>query len=196
MIITTNRMDSAPEKRVELHLHTKMSAMDAVTDAESVVALAAKWGMPAVAVTDHGVAHAFPDMWRAGETYGVKILFGCEGFYVNDVDDCGAEGRNPNHITLIARNKAGLKNLYQLISASNLQYLKRDPIIPKSELIAHREGLLVGSACGSGELFRAVIDHRDWDELKRVASFYDYLDIQPLCNNRFMVREGKAKDDK
>ena len=387
------RRDNAPEKRVELHLHTKMSSMDALTDTGSVVKLAASWGMPAIAITDHGVTQAFPDAWRAAGDK-IKVLYGCEGYYVNNMDDriavhgsqdgsfsdeivcfdiettglkvtrdavteigavllrngeivdtfqtfvdperrltpeivgltgitdamlsgapklpdalrafldfaggrvlaahnaefdigflragcqrCGipfeptyldslifaqnllpelknhkldtvaealrlpafnhhrasddavpvaqmlakffpmleARGvtriqeinaemrklrprggrsnRFPKHIILIAQNRTGLKNLYRLISASNLQYFKRVPIIPKSELAERREGLLIGSACEAGELFRAVADRKDWDELKRIASFYDYLEIQPLCNNRFMVREGKARDD-
>ena len=387
------RMDTAEVKRVELHLHTRMSNMDALTDTGSVVKLAAKWGMPAIAITDHGVAQSFPDAWHAGEGK-IKILYGCEGYFVNSIDDgiaihghqdigfsdeivcfdiettglkvtqeaiteigavrlrngeivetfqtfvdperrltpeiigltgitddmlrgapklkdaltaflafagnaplaahnaefdisfiragcqkCGIpfeptyidtlilaqnllpglgkykldivadhlqlpqfnhhrasddavpvaqmltkffpmleergvtrlqqinnemlklrplgskSNRFPKHIILLAKNKAGLKNLYQLISLSNLKYFKRVPIIPKSELIAHREGLIIGSACEAGELFRAVADHKDWEELKRIASFYDYLEIQPICNNRFMLREGAARSE-
>ena len=387
------RMDTAEVKRVELHLHTRMSNMDALTDTGSVVKLAAKWGMPAIAITDHGVAQSFPDAWHAGEGK-IKILYGCEGHFVNNIDDriaihghqdigfsdeivcfdiettglkvtqeaiteigavrlrngeivetfqtfvdperrltpeiIGLTGitdemlrgapklkdaltaflafagdaplaahnaefdisfiragcrkcsipfeptyidtlilaqnllpglgkykldivaehlqlpqfnhhrasddavpvaqmltkffpmleergvtrlqqinnemlklrplgsksnRFPKHIILLAKNKAGLKNLYQLISLSNLKYFKRVPIIPKSELIAHREGLIIGSACEAGELFRAVADHKDWEELKRIASFYDYLEIQPICNNRFMLREGAARSE-
>ncbi|MBE6908267.1 MAG: PolC-type DNA polymerase III [Ruminococcaceae bacterium] len=388
-----SRKDEAPVKRVELHLHTKMSNMDALTDTKSVVKLAASWGMPAIAITDHGVAQAFPDAQKAAGDK-IKILYGCEGYYVNNLDDriavhgtadgsfddeivcfdiettglnvtreaiteigavlmCGGEivdtfqtfvdperrltpeivgltgitdemlrgapklgdalcafldfaggrilaahnaefdigfiragcakcgipfeptyldslifaqnllpnlknhkldvvaealklpvfnhhrasddavpvaqmlakffpmlrergvtriqeindemrklrpngsrvNRHLKHIILIARNKVGLKNLYQLISASNLQHFRRKPVIPKSELVEHREGLIIGSACEAGELFQAVVDHKDWDELKRIASFYDYLEIQPLCNNRFMVRKGMVRGD-
>ena len=103
--------------------------------------------------------------------------------------------RKPKHIIFIAKNKVGLKNLYQLVSRSNLQYLKRFPLVPKDELMAHREGLIVGSACEAGELFQAVVDRRDWAELKRIADFYDFLEIQPLCNNAFLIRDGKARDE-
>ncbi len=387
------RKDTSPEKRVELHLHTRMSNMDALTDTASVIKQAVAWGHPAIAITDHGVVQSFPDAWHnAGK---IKILYGVEGYFVNNLDDriavhgdqdqpfngeivcfdiettglkvtteaiteigavvlkngeitdtfqtfvnphrrltpeiigltgitdamlanapslkealtaflkfvdgrplaahnapfdigfirAGCEkvgldfeptyidslilaqnllpelhkykldvvaeyldlpafnhhrasddagmvaymlipffekmrremhidriqqinnemlklrpqgsksNRFPKHIIILAKNKLGLKHLYQLISASNLKYFHRVPTIPKTELAAHREGLIIGSACEAGELFRAVADHREWGELKRIASFYDYLEIQPICNNRFMLRNGEVQSE-
>ena len=387
------RKDTSPEKRVELHLHTRMSNMDALTDTASVIKQAVAWGHPAIAITDHGVVQSFPDAWHnAGK---IKILYGVEGYFVNNLDDriavhgdqdqpfngeivcfdiettglkvtteaiteigavvlkngeitdtfqtfvnphrrltpeiigltgitdamlanapslkealtaflkfvdgrplaahnapfdigfirAGCEkvgldfeptyidslilaqnllpelhkykldvvaeyldlpafnhhrasddagmvaymlipffekmrremhidriqqinnemlklrpqgsksNRFPKHIIILAKNKLGLKHLYQLISASNLKYFHRVPTIPKTELAAHREGLIIGSACEAGELFRAVADHREWGELKRIASFYDYLEIQPICNNMFMLRSGEVQSE-
>ena len=387
------RQDTAPEKRVELHLHTQMSTMDALTDVGKVVKQAAAWGHPAIAITDHGTVQAFPKARDAGKGK-IKILYGVEGYFVNNLDDriavhgpqeqafsdeivcfdiettglkvereaiteigavvlkngeiterfqtfvnpnrrltpeiigltgitdamladapqlkealtaflrfvngrplaahnaefdisfiragCrkvgldfdptyvdslilaqnllpelgkykldivaehldlpafnhhrasddaamvgymlipffekmerelgihslqqingemlklrprGSKSRFPKHIIILAKNKLGLKHLYQLISASNLKYFKRVPTIPKTELAAHREGLIIGSACEAGELFRAVADHKDWAELKRIASFYDYLEIQPICNNMFMLRNGTVQSE-
>ena len=388
------RKDTAPRKRVELHMHTQMSNMDALTDTKAVIKQAIAWGHPAIAITDHGVAQAFPDAWHtAGDK--IKVIYGLEGYFVNNMDDriavhgdqdrsfdeeivcfdiettglkvdreaiteigavilkngevterfqtfvnpnrrltpeiigltgitdamladapqlkealrafldfvgdrplaahnaefdigfiragCRKVGldfdptyvdtlilaqnllpelgkykldivaehldlpafnhhrasddaamvaymlipffekmrtqlqidrlqqineqmltlrpqgskssRFPKHIILLAKNKLGLKNLYQLISASNLKYFKRVPVIPKTELVAHREGLIIGSACEAGELFKAVTEHKDWAELKRIASFYDYLEIQPLCNNQFMIRNGDVQSE-
>ncbi len=387
------RQDNASEKRVELHLHTQMSSMDALTDTEAVIKEAIRWGHPAIAITDHGCAQSFPAAWHTAKDK-IKILYGVEGYFVNDVDDriavhgtqdgplggeivcfdiettglrvdreaiteigavvlrsgevaerfqtfvnpgrrltpeiigltgitdemlrdapppaealaaflrfvngrplaahnaefdigfirkgCAEAGlefqptyidslilaqnllpglgkykldivaehlnlpefnhhrasddaatvgymlipfwrmleekgvhtlqavnaemeklrplggranRHPRHIILLARNKTGLKNLYQMISASNLKYFKRVPIIPKSFLREHREGVIIGSACEAGELFQALKDHKDWAELKRIAAFYDYLEIQPLCNNAFLLRNGEARSE-
>ncbi|WP_455582000.1 PolC-type DNA polymerase III [Dysosmobacter sp.] len=387
------RQDTAPVKRVELHLHTKMSNMDALTDTKEVIQEAIRWGHPAIAITDHGVAQSFPDAWHAAGDK-IKILYGVEGYFVNNLDDrvvvhggddCPLDGefvcfdiettglkvdreaiteigavvlrggeicerfqtfvnpnrrltpeiigltgitdemlkdapqlkqalteflkfvdgrplaahnaefdigfiragcrkvgldfhptyvdslilaqnllpdlgkykldivaerldlpafnhhrasddaatvgymlipfwdmlhkrgvhtlqavnaemeklrplgsktnRFPKHIILLARNKTGLKNLYQMISASNLKYFKRVPTIPKTLLNEHREGVIVGAACEAGELYRAVADHKDWDELKRIADYYDYLEIQPLCNNAFMLRNGDVQSE-
>ena len=387
------RQDNAPEKRVELHLHTQMSSMDALTDVGKVVKQAAAWGHPAIAITDHGTVQAFPKARDAAKGK-IKILYGVEGYYVNNLDDriavhgaqdqdfddeivcfdiettglkvtreaiteigavvlkngkitetfqtfvnpgrrltpeiigltgitdamladapslkealtaflqfvngrvlaahnaefdisfiragcrkvglefeptyidslilaqnllpelhkykldivaehldlpafnhhrasddagmvgymlvpffekmrrelgisrlqeingemeklrpLGGGSRHPKHIIILAKNKLGLKHLYQLVSASNLKYFKRYPIIPKTELVSHREGLIIGSACEAGELFRAVADHKDWAELRRIASFYDYLEIQPICNNMFMLRNGTVQSE-
>ena len=387
------RQDNAPEKRVELHLHTQMSSMDALTDVGKVVKQAAAWGHPAIAITDHGTVQAFPKARDAAKGK-IKILYGVEGYYVNNLDDriavhgaqdqdfddeivcfdiettglkvtreaiteigavvlkngeitetfqtfvnpgrrltpeiigltgitdamladapslkealtaflqfvngrvlaahnaefdisfiragcrkvglefeptyidslilaqnllpelhkykldivaehldlpafnhhrasddagmvgymlvpffekmrrelgisrlqeingemeklrpLGGGSRHPKHIIILAKNKLGLKHLYQLVSASNLKYFKRYPIIPKTELVTHREGLIIGSACEAGELFRAVADHKDWAELQRIASFYDYLEIQPICNNMFMLRNGTVQSE-
>ena len=396
------RKDTAPgEKRVELHLHTTMSNMDALTDTGAAVKQAAAWGHKAIAITDHGVAQSFPDAMKAaakakvaGTDQNIKILYGCEGYYVNDVDDrivvhgeknitfdeeyvafdlettglsskkdkiieigavilkngrevdrfqtfvdperhlepkiaeltgitedmlkgapkieevlpkflefcgdrvlvahnsdfdtgfiraeCLRQGyeftataldtlilsqnlmpqlnkfkldivsnalslpdfnhhraaddamtcglifhrfiekleeldihdlqsinpammklrsksrigdRHARHIILFAKNQVGLRNLYHLISDSNLKYFKRVPRIPKSDLMELREGLIIGSACEAGELFQAILDGKSEDELKRIASFYDFLEIQPLANNRFMLAKGIANSD-
>ncbi|MBR2951554.1 MAG: PolC-type DNA polymerase III [Clostridia bacterium] len=101
----------------------------------------------------------------------------------------------PYHMILLAKNKDGLKNLYKLISASYLQYFRRFPRIPKTLLSEHREGLIVGSACEAGELFTAILDNRPASDIEEIASFYDYLEIQPLCNNRFLIESGKAEDE-
>ena len=388
------RQDLAEEKRVELHLHTKMSMMDGVSDTADLVKRAASWGHKAIAITDHGVAQAFPDALKAVDGLrkggkNIKILYGMEAYYVNDsipvvkgeadqsldgeyivfdlettglgaakeriteigavrmkngeileefntfvnpekpipaniteltgitnemVADAPAErdalqafydfcgecrvlvahnapfdtsfvqaaatrngmpypftsvdtvpvsralypelkkhkldavaahlelppfnhhracddarvlaqifqreigamkglgitavqeintkltGVDPKksksyHMILLARNHVGLKNLYRLISWSNLHCFYRHPRITRTMLEKHREGILVGSACEAGELFHAMLDGKPFEELLRIADFYDYLEIQPIGNNAFMVRNGTAADD-
>ena len=400
------RQDAAQgEKRVELHLHTTMSNMDALTDTKAAIKQAAAWGHRAIAITDHGCVQSFTEALHtiedckgapkvAGTDETIKILYGCEGYYVNDVDDrivvhgtqdmplntefvafdlettglsskndriieigavlmkdgqqidrfqtfvdpemslerktteltgitetmlkgapkiqealskflafvgdrvlvahnadfdtgfiraaCNRQGlvyshtsadtlilaqnlmpqlgkhkldvvanalnlpefnhhraaddaaicglimsrfismledmgihtlqainpameslrsqnrigdRHARHIILFAKNQLGLRNLYHLISDSNLKYFKRVPRIPKSEIMNLREGLIIGSACEAGELFQAIIDGKSDDELKRIASFYDFLEIQPIANNRFMLAKGIVREE-
>lgn len=361
------RMDILPDKRVELHLHTKMSAMDATIDVSEVIALAAKWGHRAVAITDHGVVHSFPDARKAAKKNNIKVIFGCEGYLLPDCklvpsdteycsvavtsmgsgvhgrvfelaavrfkadgtrlgsfrtavnpgipmtpnigrltgfseediesapnltaamdelalfahgavlvshgteqlrllhdiagdvnglnDECvssamlmqylrrelkpesrqmpvlnamdGAEWtadtmldmiarcdalgvhtvpvisytdaniakRRTNHIILLASTQAGLKNLYKLISYSNLDHFYKNPRIPRSLLNLHREGIILGSACEAGELFRAIVENESAERQRELAEWYDFLEIQPIGNNAFLVRDGIAKND-
>ncbi len=199
------KQDNAPEKRVELHLHTNMSAMDGMTSAKELVSRAIAWGHKAIAITDHGVVQAFPEACNTAAKAGIKIIYGMEGYLVDDdafYDDYGfgvddeipaeyidkVRAEKTYHIIIIAKNTQGLKNLYKLITDSNLKFFKRRPRIPRHRLMQLREGLIIGSACEAGELYRALVDQKSDEDILRIASFYDYLEIQPNGNNAFMLR--------
>ena len=383
-------VDNAEKKRVELHMHTNMSQMDAVTSAGDLVNRAYQWGHKAVAITDHGVAQAFPDAMKAADKINkdeekIKVIYGVEAYFMDDLvesvkgdADTGFDGTficfdiettglsaardkiteigavkvengiitdkfstfvNPEmpipqkitqltgitdemvkdapsqseavsaflefagdnvlvahnapfdtsfiakacedigreynytsidtvaisrailtdiknckldtvakflrlgefnhhratddaemlakifitlcrrltddfgitktndintkiaggdfkklptyHQIILVKNKTGLKNLYRLISYSHLNYFYKKPRIPKSELVKYRDGLIIGSACCAGQLYMAILDGKPWGELKQIASFYDYLEIQPAGNNSFMIRDGR-----
>lgn len=384
-------VDNAPQKRVELHMHTNMSQMDGVTSAKDIVTRAAQWGHPAVAITDHGVAQAYPEAMNTAEKINkeeekIKVIYGTEAYFMDDLVEsvngnseesldgtficfdiettglsaardkiteigavkvvngeitdtfstfanpempipakiteltgindemvkdapsqseavrafldfaqgnvlvahnapfdtsfirkaCENMGESYNytsidtvaisrailpdiknckldtvakylrlgdfnhhratddatmlaqifinlcsrlkddykitktneintkivggdfkklptyHQIILVKNKTGLKNLYKLISYAHLNYFYKKPRIPKSELIKHREGLIIGSACYAGQVMQAIIQGKPWGEIKRIASFYDYLEIQPDGNNMFLLREGKC----
>ena len=185
------RKDEADEKRIELHLHTRMSTMDAITSAEELVKRAKHWGHEALAITDHGVVQAFPEAVEAGQKYGVKIILGVEGYLLEDATGpLPLNQRKTRHIILLVCNSVGLKNLYRLITLSHLDYFHRRPRMPKSFISAHREGILLGSACEAGELITAILQKESWEKLLEIATFYDYLEIQPIGNNSFMIRKG------
>lgn len=383
-------VDNAEKKRVELHMHTNMSQMDAVTSAGDLVNRAYQWGHKAVAITDHGVAQAFPDAMKAADKINkdeekIKVIYGVEAYFMDDLVEsvkgdadtgfdgtficfdiettglsaardkiteigavkvengiitdkfstfvnpempipqkitqltgitdemvkdapsqseavsaflefagdnvlvahnapfdtsfiakaCEDMGREYNytsidtvaisrailtdiknckldtvakflrlgefnhhratddaemlakifitlcrrltddfgitktndintkiaggdfkklptyHQIILVKNKIGLKNLYRLISYSHLNYFYKKPRIPKSELVKYRDGLIIGSACCAGQLYMAILDGKPWGELKQIASFYDYLEIQPAGNNSFMIRDGR-----
>lgn len=382
------KMDTCDEKRVELHLHTQMSSMDGMSSASALIKRAAKWGHPAIAITDHGVVQAFPEAMDVGKKHNIKILYGVEAYLVNDgvpisvnikdetindtfvvfdiettgfssiydkiieigavkikdgiivdrfssfinpevkipykiteltgitddmvkdaetidnilpkfmefvkdsvlvahnanfdtsfirkncndlnlefkhgimdtvllakylfpelnkyklniiakhlgislenhhraVDDAKAtadillicfkllkekniinlEELNKDflgnqdikkmpthHLIILAKNQIGLKNLYKLISFSNLDYFFRKPRMPKSLIQQYREGLIIGSACEAGEIYKAVFEGKSEEELNDMIKFYDYLEIQPVDNNEFMIKKGKVKN--
>lgn len=194
------RTDDMDEKRVELHCHTKMSDMDGLNEAAGIVKQAIAWGQPAVAITDHGVVQSFPAAANAAGD-DIKVIYGMEGYVFDDSDCVREDGsidykkKNTNHIILIAKNKTGLMNMYKLVSISHLDYFYRRPRLPKSVLSAHREGLIIGSACEAGEVFRAVTGGKSDEEIEKTASYYDYLEVQPIVNNSFMINKGMAKDE-
>lgn len=198
--VETERTDDYDgKKRVELHCHTKMSAMDGLNDVGALVKRAARWGHRAVAITDHGVVQAFPDAFKAAEKAGnIRVIFGMEGYVFDDSDCRRPDGsidyksKPTNHIILLAATQAGLQNIYRLVSRSHLDFFYKRPRLPKSVIQEYREGIIIGSACEAGEVYRAVARGASDEELDRIASFYDYLEIQPLINNRFMIENGSV----
>ncbi|MBR1728789.1 MAG: PolC-type DNA polymerase III [Selenomonadaceae bacterium] len=189
-IETNEREDNSDEKRVELHCHTRMSQMDAIMSASEIVEQAAKWNWKAVAITDHGVVQAFPEAANTAKKLkkqgiNIKIIYGVEGYLVGEDYQTKAQA---NHIIILAKNKIGLKNLYELISLSHLRFFYRTARIPKKILSQYREGLIIGSACEAGELIRAIVAEKSDEEIEEIANFYDYLEIQPIHNNDFLKR--------
>ena len=210
MVEKSEKKDEAERKRVELHLHTSLSEMDAINAPKELVARAAKWGHKAIAVTDHGVVQALPEAYGAAKANGIKLILGMEGYLVDDelypefmTMKRGSYRRH--HIILLVKEdtsmdesipkeerKYGRKNLYELISHSNVKtFTNARPIIPKSLLAQKRAGLIIGSACEQGEVYQAIVRGESQEEIERIASFYDYLEIQPNGNNAFMIRSDK-----
>ena len=189
------RMDNAEVKRVELHLHTTLSAVDAITRPPALVKRLVDWGHTAVAITDHGVVQAYPDVFNAAKKLksDIKIIYGMECYLTDQPGEVTKEeAKNiPSwHCILLVKDTVGLKNLYKLISKSNLNYFYKRPRVPRFELEAHREGLIVGSACSEGELYHALVRGEFEEKLLEMASFYDYLEIQPVENDMYLIREG------
>lgn len=194
-ITVEEKTDNACEKRVELHLHTQMSQMDAVTPVKDLVERAARWGHPAIAITDHGVVQAFPDAFAAAKGKGIKIIYGVEIYLLGEETydkDGKIDYKNPDtfHSIILVKNQTGLKNLYKLISESHLEYFYKRPRVPKSVLAKYREGLILGSACEAGEVYRAILNKKNDEEITEISRLYDYLEIQPLGNNRFLIDSG------
>ncbi|PKM86843.1 MAG: PolC-type DNA polymerase III, partial [Firmicutes bacterium HGW-Firmicutes-12] len=191
------REDSCEEKRIELHLHTKMSALDGFAEVKEVIKRASQWGHAAVAITDHGVVQSFPEAYEAAKRYGVKVIYGLEGYLFDESSNKKSlHNKIPTyHVIILACNQEGLRNLYELVTLSHLKHYYRVPRIPKNELERLRSGLLIGSACEAGELIQAYLNGADRTKLEDIATFYDYLEIQPRGNNRFMIEKGLLKSE-
>lgn len=182
------REDNAEVKRVELHAHTTMSDMDAVVSVKDLIKTADSWGWPAIAITDHGVVQAYPDAAKTAEKLNIKIIYGMEGYLTGE----DYTQKRANHIIFLAKNPNGLRNLYQMVSLSHVKYFyKNRPRLPKNIIEEYRDGIIIGSACEAGELIRAIVEGQSEEQLIEIASFYDYLEIQPIHNNDFLKREDK-----
>lgn len=200
------REDEADEKRVELHMHSNMSMMDAMADAGKLVSRAAEWGHRAVAITDHGVLQGYPAAFAAASKTGIKVIYGVESYTYDDLRE-GApktwedilqslkdKKTKTYHQIILVLNNTGLKNLYQLVSKAHTENFYKKPITLKSELAKHREGLLIGSACEAGELYRAIENNEGDERIQELVDFYDYMEIQPDGNNAFKLRPTYVRD--
>ena len=198
------RRDEAEVKRIELHAHTMMSDMDGVVPVESLIRRAIEWGHRGVAITDHGVVQAFPVAFHAlspkafpeelqERVKNFKIVYGCEGYIVDDEVDSvtddkgrtfkrGEDGKYSDedirhmpshHIILLCKNDIGRVNLYKLVSYAHLYYFGRHPRIPKS---------------------RSIVGNKPQEEVDRIASFYDYYEIQQVGNNAYMINDPRFPD--
>ncbi len=179
--------------------------MDGISSPTSLIKRAISWGHKAIAVTDHGVVQALPEAYNAAKGK-IKLILGMEGYLVDDEKypnfmELSNKQFKRHHIILLVKEdtsldenipkeerKYGRKNLYELISHSNVKTYKTRPLIPKSLLASKRDGLILGSACEQGELYQAILREEPEEEIEKIASFYDYLEIQPNGNNAFMLR--------
>ena len=198
------RMDQAETKRVELHLHTLMSAVDAITRPSELMETLIRWGWNACAITDHGVVQGYSEITSiynnkyAKSNPDFKFIYGCEAYLCHQTPDMSPEEAKKlptYHCIILVKNETGLKNLYQLITKSNLDYYHKRPRMPKFEIDAHREGLILSPACSMGELYDAILNKEPDEKLLEIGAWYDYFEIQPTGNNMYLVREGTLDSD-
>lgn len=192
------KADNHKMERVELHLHTNMSQLDSSTSAREYIRYAYQNAYKAMAITDHGCVQAFPEAMetveRIREEGGeFKIIYGIEA-YMSSLNRTPSHTRKddkketdvfmPFHMTILVQNQKGLKNLYKLVSWSNQPQYHRYPCITKEKIAQYREGLIIGSGCEDGELFRAIAARKPRKTLVSIASVYDFLEILPSAKKK------------
>lgn len=192
-------MNTERQERVELHCHTRMSEMDGVTDIRDLLDQAIMFGHRAVAITDHGSVQAFIQAYYEmqeiqdtyvdpGESLDFKLLYGMEAYLADNI--------RKYVVVMIAASEEGRINLYRLISASAPVSRDRDLCISKSNFLAYRDGLLIGSVSPTGEVYQAVLSGRPEEELAQLVTFYDYLEIQPDCCIDFLWESGNPSEQR
>ncbi|MCR4658142.1 MAG: PHP domain-containing protein, partial [Lachnospiraceae bacterium] len=200
-----------PNKKTELHIHTKMSEMRGLISPKELVEYALEHKYDIIAVTDLGSVQAFPEVyhiWKkhhrefeetnrmadegSGSDDFLKIIYGMEAYFIENPDQAlTGDSRKCHPVLLYAANEAGIRNLYRLVS-----YGRRDPKngsleIDRSLLAKYREGLLVGAVCDGGELSEAIRLKRGDKELSDRASFYDFIEITPFCESSVLYDNGE-----
>ncbi|MBR6486525.1 MAG: PolC-type DNA polymerase III, partial [Lachnospiraceae bacterium] len=189
------------QKALDLGIETDFTFLDTVAMARALLPDLGKFQLQHVAKalkvpleTHH---RAVDDAGCTAEIF-VRFVKMLKERGIYKLDELGEFGRNSvdiirksmaYHVTILIKNEVGRINLYRLVSESHLKYFRRTQRIPKSLLMKYREGLIIGSACASGELYRAILDERGDEELERIAGFYDYLEVQPVANNEFMIAD-------
>ncbi len=185
-------MDKRVKNRIELGVHTNMSAWDGVNTAEEYVKATFDNFIPAIAITDHASVQAFSEAYNASKklNYDVKIIYGIESTYIRE--NGGRKDRY--NISILAKNKQGLKDLYQLVSDAHTKFFDKCAIMPLEEIEKYRENLIVGSD-GFGELFLAVVNGEPEKKVMEIAFFYDYLKVHPLEYYPNYIENGYIKDE-
>ena len=176
------------KQRVELHAHTKMTETFGICSVKELIDRAVEFEHSAVAITDNGSVQAFPEAERYGKENGVKIIYGWEA----NLHYSGR--RDPSEFIALVKNHNGLKNLYKLVTQSLRFLLEGTPTVWKKDLKKLREGLLLGSGI-CGEVFSAILGKKPWDEICKIAKFYDYLEICPTEILHFLIESGQFKNE-
>lgn len=179
-----NHSNTDSRKRVELHCHTKSGSIGAVNRAAEIIKAAREGKMSAVAITDVGVAYAFPEAAEARESEPdfFKVIYGMETRLLRRTPECRKKGGYS--VVVLAQNEIGKRNLYHLITdCSRKPAAVSRPKVSETELANNREGLLIGSAGEDGEVFQAILDEKNGEELQKIAAFYDYLEIKPVSRD-------------